>query len=56
VILLVSKLQVGRVVRDHSPLNSAKKAFHTFLILLVSKLQDGKLVSFPPRPLNPLKK
>jgi len=54
-ILLVSKLQVGRLVREPLALKLAKKLSHTVVILLVSKLQLGRLVR-EPLELKPPKK
>jgi len=47
-ILLVSKLQLGRLVREPLALNTAKKLFPTVEMLLVSKLHVGRLVREPP--------
>jgi len=42
VILLVSKLQAGKVVKAQFWLKEEKKSFPTIVILLVSKLHSGK--------------
>jgi len=48
VILLVSKLQLGRLVREPLSLKELKKAIHTDpLIALVLKLHSGRLVREP---------
>ena len=44
IILLVSKLQAGREVRDQFELKEKKKLFQAVVILLVSKLQAGREV------------
>ena len=55
-ILLVSKLQLGKLVREPKSLKEAKKLYPTVqLMLLVSKLQLGKLVREAQR-LKPAKK
>ena len=55
-ILLVSKLQAGREVRDQYELNDWKKLFQAVIILLVSKLQAGREVRDQLPPLNDWKK
>ena len=45
VILLVLKLQLGRAVREPAELKPAKKLSPTVVMLCVSKLQLGRLVS-----------
>jgi hypothetical protein len=47
VILLVSKLRSGRLVRGLFVLKLEKKLSPTVVMLLVSKLQSGKLVRAP---------
>jgi hypothetical protein len=44
VILLVSKLPVGKDVRAQLELKARKKSFPTLVILLISKLPTGKEV------------
>jgi hypothetical protein len=46
-ILLILKLQVGRLVREPFSLKEAKKLFPGTVILLVSKLHTGRLVREP---------
>ena len=46
-MLEVSKLQLGRVVREPLSLKREKKSLPTVVILLVLKLHSGRLVREP---------